>query len=96
MKVTATTPAKLIRKDYNERDWRNYRWIYCRLTERVDAQIGRLLDADDIAYRVQDRGGIEAAGWCLVCDIVEESAQVPPRFGCRQCEVLHAIVVSAQ
>ena len=45
MKVTATTPAKLIRKDYNDRDWRNYRWIYCRLTERVDAQIGRLLDA---------------------------------------------------
>jgi arylsulfatase A-like enzyme len=45
MKVTATTPAKLIRKDYNERDWRNYRWIYCRLTERVDAQIGQLLDA---------------------------------------------------
>lgn len=45
MKVTATTPAKLMRKDYNERDWRNYRWIYCRLTERVDAQIGRLLDA---------------------------------------------------
>ena len=45
MKVTAVTPAKLIRKDYNERDWRNYRWIYCRLTERVDAQIGRLLDA---------------------------------------------------
>ena len=45
LKITATTPAKLIRKDYNERDWRNYRWIYCRLTERVDAQIGRLLDA---------------------------------------------------
>jgi len=45
MKVTAVTPAKLIRKDYNNRDWRNYRWIYCRLTERVDAQIGRLLDA---------------------------------------------------
>lgn len=45
MKITATTPAKLIRKDYNERDWRSYRWIYCRLTERVDAQVGRLLDA---------------------------------------------------
>ena len=45
MKVTAVTPAKLIRKDYNERDWRNYRWIYCRLTERVDAQIGQLLAA---------------------------------------------------
>jgi arylsulfatase A-like enzyme len=45
LKKTATTPAKLIRQDYSDRDWRNYRWIYCRLTERVDAQIGRLLDA---------------------------------------------------
>ncbi len=45
LKVNATTPAKLIREDYNDRDWRNYRWIYCRLTERVDAQIGQLLDA---------------------------------------------------
>lgn len=45
LKVNAVTPAKLIRQDYNDRDWRNYRWIYCRLTERVDAQIGRLLDA---------------------------------------------------
>lgn len=44
LKVDAVTPAKLIRKDYTDRDWRNYRWIYCRLTERVDAQIGQLLD----------------------------------------------------
>ncbi len=44
LKVDAVTPAKLIRKDYNDRDWRNYRWIYCRLTERVDAQIGQLLE----------------------------------------------------
>ncbi len=45
MKTSSPTPAKLIREDYNDRDWRNYRWIYCRLTERVDAQIGQLLDA---------------------------------------------------
>ncbi|PHR95944.1 MAG: hypothetical protein COA78_29370 [Blastopirellula sp.] len=45
LKVIAVTPAKLMRKDYSDRDWRNYRWIYCRLTERVDAQIGQLLDA---------------------------------------------------
>lgn len=45
LKVDAVTPAKLMRKDYSDRDWRNYRWIYCRLTERVDAQIGQLLDA---------------------------------------------------
>ena len=25
--------------------WRLHRWLYCRLTERVDAQIGRVLDA---------------------------------------------------
>lgn len=45
LKVDAVTPAKLIREDYTDRDWRNYRWIYCRLTERVDAQIGQLLAA---------------------------------------------------
>jgi len=44
LKVDAVTPAKLIRKDYTDRDWRHYRWIYCRLTERVDAQIGALLE----------------------------------------------------
>lgn len=44
LKVDAVTPAKLIREDYTDRDWQNYRWIYCRLTERVDAQIGQLLD----------------------------------------------------
>lgn len=45
MQATSVTPAILMRQDYSERDWRNYRWIYCRLTERVDAQIGQLLDA---------------------------------------------------
>ncbi len=44
LKVDAVTPAKLIREDYTDRDWRNYRWIYCRLTERVDAQIGELME----------------------------------------------------
>jgi arylsulfatase A-like enzyme len=34
-----------MRKDYSDRDWRIYRWIYCRLTERVDAMIGKILDA---------------------------------------------------
>ena len=45
LKENAITPTKLIRNDYKDRDWRNYRWIYCRLTERVDTQIGQLLDA---------------------------------------------------
>ena len=47
LKTNAVTPAKLIRKDFTDRDWRNYRWIYCRLTERVDGQIGQLLEALD-------------------------------------------------
>ncbi len=44
-KATAVTPAGTMRKVYDERQWRIYRWIYCRLTERVDQHIGRILDA---------------------------------------------------
>ncbi len=32
------------RQEWGEREWRLHRWAYARLTERVDAQIGRLLD----------------------------------------------------
>ncbi len=45
LKVTAVTPSKTIRKLYDEREWRIYRWIYCRLTEQVDQQIGRILES---------------------------------------------------
>ncbi len=41
----AVTPAMTMRKDYDEREWRIYRWIYCRLTEQVDRHIGQILDA---------------------------------------------------
>ena len=41
----AVTPAGTMRSEYDEHQWRIYRWIYCRLTERVDAHIGRILDA---------------------------------------------------
>jgi len=41
----AVTPAITMRKTYDERQWRIFRWIYCRLTEQVDAHIGRILDA---------------------------------------------------
>ncbi len=44
-KANAVTPAGTMRKVYNERQWRIYRWIYCRLTEQVDRHIGRILDA---------------------------------------------------
>ena len=44
-KANAVTPAGTMRKVYDERQWRIYRWIYCRLTEQVDRHIGRILDA---------------------------------------------------
>jgi len=45
MSPKAVTPAITMRKEYDERQWRIYRWIYCRLTELVDKHIGRILDA---------------------------------------------------
>ncbi|MEM7624006.1 MAG: sulfatase-like hydrolase/transferase [Planctomycetota bacterium] len=36
-----------VREKWTTEDWRLHRWAYCRLTERVDAQIGRLLAALD-------------------------------------------------
>jgi len=34
-----------VRKNWSDEDWRVHRWTYARLTERVDGQIGRVLDA---------------------------------------------------
>ncbi len=36
---------KFVRNNWSEEDWRMHRWAYCRLTEMVDRQIGRVLDA---------------------------------------------------
>lgn len=44
-KANAVTPAGKMRKVYDRRQWRIYRWIYCRLTEQVDRHIGRILSA---------------------------------------------------
>ncbi len=32
-------------KEWTEKEWRLHRWAYCKLTEFVDTQIGKLLDA---------------------------------------------------
>jgi arylsulfatase A-like enzyme len=40
----AVTPAITMRKEYDEKAWRINRWIYHRLTERVDGEIGRILN----------------------------------------------------
>lgn len=33
------------RSNWTEKDWRKYSWIYCRLTEQVDREIGTILAA---------------------------------------------------
>ena len=49
MSPKAVTPAITMRTEYDEKQWRIYRWIYCRLTELVDQHIARILDAIDKA-----------------------------------------------
>lgn len=34
-----------VRENWTDEDWRIHRWTYARLTERVDRQIGKVLDA---------------------------------------------------
>ena len=86
MKTTAVTPAKIIRQEYTDRDWRNYRWIYCRLTERVDAQIGQLLDGlkehgleeNTLVIFTSDHGDMDASHRLASKNVFyENSAGVP-------------------
>ncbi len=77
--LTETTPD----------DWRRLRWAYCRLTERVDAQIGRILDALDAAGLADetlvvfssdhgDQNGSHLLAHKMV--LYDESARVPLIF----------------
>ncbi len=82
----AVTPAGTMRKQYDERQWRIYRWIYCRLTEQVDRHIGRILDAvkrsgvEDTTLIVftSDHGNMDASHRLASKGLFyEESAGVP-------------------
>ena len=42
------------RKHWGEKEWRLHRWVYHRLTERVDAQVGGVLDALEISGQADD------------------------------------------
>ncbi len=86
LKLDAITPAKLIREGYSDRDWRHYRWIYCRLTERVDAQIGELidgleehgLDKETLIVFTADHGDMDGSHRLASKNLFyEESAGVP-------------------
>ena len=85
-KVTAVTPSRLMRQEYDEREWRMYRWIYCRLTEEVDGHIGEILrglkesghEDNTLVLFVSDHGDMDAShGLASKGVMYEESANVP-------------------
>lgn len=57
------------REQWSDRRWREHRWAYARLTERVDAQIGQVLDAlaagphadDTLIVFTSDHGDLDSA-----------------------------------
>ena len=59
----------IVREKWTDEDWRLHRWAYARLTERVDAQIGILmnalkksgLDKNTIVIFTSDHGDMDAA-----------------------------------
>jgi arylsulfatase A-like enzyme len=58
-----------VRKHWTERDWRLHRYAYARLTERVDAQVGTILQAlresgleqNTLVVFTSDHGDLDAA-----------------------------------
>jgi choline-sulfatase len=60
---------RYVRDHWPAEAWRRHRWAYCRLTERVDGQIGRVLDAlrdagleeETVVVFVSDHGDLDSA-----------------------------------
>ncbi len=72
--------------DWDEADWRKYLYVYNRLTERVDEQIGRVLGAlensgladDTLVVLTSDHGeGVAAHQWVTKLMLWEEVVRVP-------------------
>lgn len=73
-------------ENYTEADWRQYRYTYYRLIEKVDREIGKILDAIDalglrdntIVVFTSDHGdGNAAHGWNQKTALFQESVNVP-------------------
>ncbi len=77
---------KFARENWSDEQWRMHRWAYCRLTEMVDAHIGRVLDAlresgledETFVLFTSDHGDLDAAHRLEHKSILyEEAARVP-------------------
>jgi len=75
-----------LRRKYTERDWRLYRWAYARLTEKVDGEIGNLLDGlraagleeNTLILFTSDHGNMDACHKLISKQLFyEESVRVP-------------------
>ncbi len=84
--TTACTPARTMRKEYGERDWRIYRWMYCRFAEQVDKHIGVMLDGlekaglagNTVIVFTSDHGNMDASHrLASKSQMYEESVGVP-------------------
>ncbi len=84
--LNARSFRRWARENWDQRRWRQHRWAYCRLTEMVDRQIGRVLDAlhrsgrekDTVVIFTSDHGDLDAAHRLEHKSILyEEAARVP-------------------
>ena len=72
--------------DFTDTDWKNYIYHYYRMTERVDQQIGRIIDAlkesglleNTLIIFTSDHGdGAGSHRWAAKLNLYEESVKVP-------------------
>ena len=72
--------------NYDETKWRQYRWAYYRLIEKVDAQIGKVITSlresghfeNTVIIFLSDHGDMQGAhGWNQKTVLFEESTRVP-------------------
>ena len=82
----SVTPAITMRREYDERAWRINRWIYHRLTEKVDSHIGAILDGlkkaglaeNTVVVFTSDHGNMDASHRLASKNLFyEESVGVP-------------------
>lgn len=107
-RMQARSPFKrLARERYDEDRWRLHRWAYARLTERVDAQLGRLLAAleesgaaeDTLVIFTSDHGDMDASHRMEhKTAFYNEAARVPLLIagpGVRRCGAVESRPVSS-
>ena len=105
--MQARSPFKRkARERYSEEDWRMHRWVYARLTERVDRQIGRVLDAlrdygleeDTVVVFTSDHGDMDGSHRMEhKTAFYEEAARIPLLIagaGINQANVIDTHLVS--